>query len=162
MSVLLDSGSNVSLIALPAFLRLWKVDTLMQHTTFKLVTASKQTLAVKGIVTLKLNIGRLECPTEFLVTETLVADVIVAVDFMAKHEVVIDFRRGLVYGPELGELKWINKGLKASLPEVCTVHTHDEASLPENECLVDCEVPNFERQKRNVSCLSVRSSLLKR
>ncbi|KHJ42421.1 zinc knuckle [Trichuris suis] len=146
MSVLLDSGSNFSLIALPAFLRLGKVD-LMQHTTFKLVTASKQTLAVKGIVTLKLNIGQLECQTEFLVTETFVADVIVSVDFMAKHEVVIDFRRGLVYGPELGELKWINKGLKASLPEVCTVHTHDEASLPENECLVDCEVPNFERQR---------------
>ncbi|KHJ39875.1 hypothetical protein D918_10086 [Trichuris suis] len=117
MSVLLDSGSNVSLIALPAFLRLGKVDTLMQQTTFKLVSASKQTLAVKGIVTLKLNIGRLESQTEFLVTETSVADVIVGVDFMAKYEVVIDFRRGLVYGPELGELKWINKGLKASLPE---------------------------------------------
>ncbi|KFD49262.1 hypothetical protein M513_09814 [Trichuris suis] len=130
MSVLLDSGSNVSLIALPAFLRLGKVD-LMQHTTFKLVTASKQTLAVKGIVTLKLNIGQLECQTEFLVTETFVADVIVSVDFMAKHEVVIDFRRGLVYGPELGELKWINKGLKASLPECRTLRGKEECELPQ-------------------------------
>ncbi|CDW61029.1 Putative dna repair protein rad32 protein [Trichuris trichiura] len=66
---------------------------------------------------------------------------------MAKQEVVVDFRRGLVYGPEFGELKWMNKGLNASLPAVHTVHGHDEASPPENECLIDFEVPNLERDK---------------
>uniref|UniRef100_A0A5S6Q620 Reverse transcriptase domain-containing protein n=1 Tax=Trichuris muris TaxID=70415 RepID=A0A5S6Q620_TRIMR len=87
--------------------------------------------------------GRLERRTNFFVAETLVADVILGVDFLAEHRVIIDFQRDLVYGPELGEVKWTNSDQRDQPTEICTIHAREEVLPLESECLAEWEVPNF-------------------
>uniref|UniRef100_A0A5S6Q2Y1 RNA-directed DNA polymerase n=1 Tax=Trichuris muris TaxID=70415 RepID=A0A5S6Q2Y1_TRIMR len=87
--------------------------------------------------------GRLERRTNFFVAETLVADVILGVDFLAEHRVIIDFQRDLVYGPELGEVKWTNSDQRDQPTEICTIHAREEVLPLEGEWLAECEVPNF-------------------
>ena len=93
VEMILDSGSSVSLIKeclLPQVLGTMRAEVANQ---LQLVTASGEPISILDHVRAPVQLGDLEVTHDFVVVKSLVAPVILGVDFLYKHGVVLDFTR---------------------------------------------------------------------
>ena len=90
--VMLDSGSSVSLVQeqmLSGIKDFQCVNSCARH--LKLETASGAELPVLGHIGSSIRIGEIELLHTFVVVESLVASVIVGIDFLHNNGLVLDF-----------------------------------------------------------------------
>ena len=79
VEMMLDSGSSVSLIQLYLASKITNVPQSSQH--IHLITASGEELPIKGYVQASIQLDQVKFIHDFVVTEQLVAPVILGVDF---------------------------------------------------------------------------------
>ena len=105
---MLDSGSSVSLVTKD--LASW-VGTLDPFEEFspKLVTSIGDYLPIQGKVKHKIAIGSLEVNQDFLIAPALICDIILGVDFMSKHNLILDFNMDCIQSRQLGTVKMVGE-----------------------------------------------------
>ena len=89
--MMLDSGSAVSLVRQSLVTQLKKAVKLQPVPLLKLVTASGEPLPVLGHITVPVQVGMQEVQHDFVVTDNLVAPVILGIDFLQRHRLSLDF-----------------------------------------------------------------------
>ena len=95
VEMMLDSGSSVSLIQKDVLSRAQDVVRIKATKTLRLVTASGDQLPILDHVSAFVQVGELYVRHEF-VTESLVAPVILGVDFLHEHALLLDFTKAYV------------------------------------------------------------------
>ena len=96
VEMMLDSGSSVSLIQKDVLSRAQDVVRIKATKTLRLVTASGDQLPILDHVSAFVQVGELYVRHEFVVTESLVAPVILGVDFLHEHALLLDFAKAYV------------------------------------------------------------------
>ena len=147
--ILLDSGSSVSLVSnelvtmcsLPIFTK----------SAVNISTASCANMRLTTGVELPISIGRLIVNHEALVSQHLVAPVILGTDFLTKYGIQIDFKNGVIKADGVGTI-WSTTGGDEHSPVPCAVHQCTShwvnahtvtAFIPDNHDEDDCSIPFF-------------------
>ena len=94
--MMLDSGSSVSLIQKDVLSRAQDVGRIKATKPLRLVTASGDQLPILDHVSALVQVGELHVRHEFVVTESLVAPVILGVDFLHEDALLLDFTKAYV------------------------------------------------------------------
>ena len=84
---MLDSGSSLSLLRRNSLATMVGVQQLAQRPTVRLVTAAGTHLPIADYVQASVKIGNVEVTQQFLVVDSLIAPVILGIDFMKRHKV---------------------------------------------------------------------------
>ena len=90
VDMLVDSGSSISLIqegVATAFSR--QIERTPKR--LDLISAEGKQIPVLGCITLPLCLGKLQVNHNFVVVHSLIAPVILGVDFLQKYKLVLDF-----------------------------------------------------------------------
>ena len=95
--MMLDSGSSLSLIQQDAVVQVQDVVSVQMAKSLRLVTASGDQLPILDYVQAPLHVSELRVIHEFVVVQSLVAPVILGVDFLQKHSLVLDFSKAPVF-----------------------------------------------------------------
>ena len=96
VEMMLDSGSSVSLIQKDVLSRAQDVVRIKTTKPLRLVTTSGDQLPILDHVSALVQVGELHVRHEFVVTESLVAPVILGVDFLHEHALLLDFTKAYV------------------------------------------------------------------
>ena len=88
---MLDSGSSASLVQQNILTHAVDVARVVPQPQVQLLTASKEPVPVRDYIHAHLQIKHLALAHEFLVVDTLVAPVILGVDFLQNNALVLDF-----------------------------------------------------------------------
>ena len=88
---MLDSGSSVSLVQHDVLHRAKDIWRIQPRQPLRLVTASGEHLPIMEHIQAPVKLGELELMHEFVVVESLVAPVILGVDFLQGNGLVLDF-----------------------------------------------------------------------
>ena len=91
VQMMLDSGSSVSLLQQNSVATMKDIQRLPRKPSMQLVTAAGSLLHVTDYVQAPVWIGGNKVMQQFLVVESLIAPVILGLDFMRKHKVTLDF-----------------------------------------------------------------------
>ena len=89
--LMLDSGSSISLVRRDVLPKAQHVRRTEATRSVQLVTASGERLPVLEHIQATVQLGELELLHDFVVVESLVAPVILGVDFLHKNGLVLDF-----------------------------------------------------------------------
>ena len=100
---MLDSGSSVSLIREDVLSQLSEVCSAPPR-ELRLVTAAGEAIPVAGYVSVPVQLGQVRVMHPFVVVKSLIAGVILGIDFLQQHGLVLDFAHSpikvLPYCPE--------------------------------------------------------------
>lgn len=88
---MLDSGSSVSLVQQGVLLHARGIERVEKKKPLRLVTASGDSLLILDHIRAPIKLGELELVHEFVVVESLVAPVILGIDFLHNNALVLDF-----------------------------------------------------------------------
>ena len=89
--MMLDSGLSLSLLQCNSLASMVGVQQLSNRPTVGLVTAAGIPIAIADYVKAPVKIGNVEVTQQFLVVDSLIAPVILGIDFMRRHKVTLDF-----------------------------------------------------------------------
>ena len=90
MDMMLDSGSSVSLIREDVLSQLSEVCSAPPR-ELRLVTAAGEAITVAGYVSVPVQLGQVRVMHPFVVVKSLIAGVILGIDFLQQHGLVLDF-----------------------------------------------------------------------
>ena len=145
VDVMLDSGSSISLIIESFTNSSYQNRPAPQG--LKLVSAAGVPISVVGQVVAPIRVGNLHVDHQFVVVHSLITPVILGMDFLQKHNIVLDFttKPVMVHNTDLPtkvppELEPILETVRNTTRKVCAV-----ASLTESneETIDNCAVPYF-------------------
>ena len=88
VEIMIDSGSSISLVR-GSLTTGQKLNTAPQG--LQLVSAAGEPISVLGQITLPIQLGDVKVDHLFVVVQSLITPVILGVDFMHKHELILDF-----------------------------------------------------------------------
>ena len=91
VETMLDSGSSVSLVQRGVLLQARGIKKVKGTKPLRLVTASGDDLPIVDHIRAPVKLGELELVHEFVVVESLVAPVILGIDFLHDNALVLDF-----------------------------------------------------------------------
>ena len=146
VEMMLDSGSSISLIqesiaaALP-------MEHKMMPSGLKLVSASGDNIPMLGCMTLPLCISELQTTHPLLVVQSLIAPVILGLDFLQKHQVVLDFSfhpikfSSPTHKPDYSEnIEHVLDTARRVTDKVCAVNVLTDTT---EDTIDNCAVPLF-------------------
>ena len=90
MDMMLDSRSSVSLVRKDILSEVSEVCAAASR-ELRLVTAAGEPIKVLGYVSVKVKVGQVSVEHPFVVVKSLIAGVILGIDFLRQHELVLDF-----------------------------------------------------------------------
>ena len=90
VQMMLDSGSSLSLLRRSSLASMVGVQ-LSKRPTVQLVTAAGTPIPIADYVQAPIKIGNVKITQQFLVVDSLIAPVILGIDFMKRHKVSLDF-----------------------------------------------------------------------
>ena len=90
MDMRLDSGSSVSLVRKGVLSEVSGVCATASR-ELRLVTAAGEPIPVLGYVSEPVEVGQVGVEHPFMVVKSLIAGVIIGIDFLRQHELVLDF-----------------------------------------------------------------------
>ena len=90
MDMMLDSGSSVSLVRKDVLSEVSGVCAAGSR-ELRLVTAAGEPIPVLGYVSAPVKVGQVSVEHPFVVVKSLIAGVILGIDFLRQHELVLDF-----------------------------------------------------------------------
>ena len=91
VETMLDSSSSVSLVQRGVLLQARGIEKVEGTKQLRLVTASGDNLPIVGRIRAPVKLGEPELVHEFVVAESLVALVILGIDFLHDNALVLDF-----------------------------------------------------------------------
>ena len=91
VETMLDSGSSVSLVQRGVLRQAKGIKKVEETKPLRLVTASSDDLPIMDHIRAPVKLGELELVQEFVVVESLVAPVILGIDFLHDNALVLDF-----------------------------------------------------------------------
>ena len=153
VELMLDSGSSVSLIQSNALQGASDIQVLSAK-PIQLVTASGDQLPIIQHVKATVQLGELIASHEFVVVKTLVAPVILGIDFLHKHGLILDFTHNRVRvnsssqntetlvekSMAVAQIFPIYEASKNPISEVCTMSIDQESEV---DVIDDCAVPDY-------------------
>ena len=92
---MLDSGSSVSLIREDVLTQLSEVCSAPPR-ELRLVTAAGEAIPVVGYMSVPVRLGQVNVVHPFVVVKSLIAGVILGIDFLQQHRLVLDFAYSLI------------------------------------------------------------------
>ena len=95
ITFMMDSGSSVSLVTKDLASFAGTLDPIREISP-KLVAAKGDYLPIQGNGKHKVAIGSLEVNHDFLIAPALICDIILGVDFMSKHNLILDFNMNCI------------------------------------------------------------------
>jgi len=153
VELMLDSGSSVSLIQSDALEGASNVVQVTSARPIQLITASGDRLPILQHVRAPVQLGELCVIHEFVVVKTLVAPVILGVDFLQKHGLTLDFTQTPVSvssslpnidraegSMAIAQVMPIYEATKCNVAEICAISVDQET---EADVVDDCAVPNY-------------------
>ena len=139
-----DSGSSISLIqegVAIAFSR----PIEKSPKGLQLISAEGKEIPVLGCITLPLRLGKLKVNHNFVVVHSLIAPVILGVNFLQKYNLVLDFTSTPVSITSKAVNEWeaLQKSIKLLIDackktRICAVEAYDE---PAGEAIDSCAIP---------------------
>ena len=161
---MLDSGSSLSLLRQDTLASMVGVQQFSKKPTVRLVTAAGTPIQITNYVQAAVKVGSAEVTQQFLVVDSLIAPVILGIDFMKRHKVTLDFTTTPV-GIHFNGVKLAQQELPQELQEmwkarcnekskVCaaailddgTVDPVDECSIPLFNAETSYDFPNCENE----------------
>ena len=149
--ILLDSGSSISLVSSELVNRCSL--SIFPKPALNVTTAACTNMRLNTGVILPICIGKLVTNHEALVSQHLVAPVILGTDFLSKHGIQIDFKAEKIVTDDLGTI-WPDIENDTHFPSACTIHQHTSywdnsytvaAIIPDDPDGDDCSIPLFNR-----------------
>ena len=152
VELMLDSGSSISLVQRDLLARAQDVVQVKAKTPLELVTASGGLLPVMEHIRALIKLGELKLLHEFVVVESLVAPIILGVDFLHDNSFVLDFTQSPVVvrhakpGPQpqpsasltTDPVESIYKAEWETQTRACAIATLEQ---PETDVIDECAVP---------------------
>ena len=146
VDIMLDSGSSVSLIQEGV-----ATDFLGEKTPspvgLTLVSAAGEDIPVLGCITVPLGIGSLQVSHSLIIVQSLIAPVILGLDFLQKHRLVLDFASSPVkislctdHSTSMKDVKPMLDTARQVKNKICAVEALTETT---EESIDDCAVPLF-------------------
>ena len=156
VELMLDSGSSISLVQCDLFARAQDVVQVKAKRPLQLVTASGGRLPVMGHIRALIELGGLKLLHEFVVVESLVAPMILGVDFLHENALVLDFTQSPVVvrhaepGPQLqpsaslrsDPVKSIYKAERETQARACAIAALEQ---PGTDVIDECAVPAYHK-----------------
>ena len=144
--MMLDSGSSVSLIQ-ESVLKDLATRKESPPTGLTLVSAAGEDIPVLGCVTVTLSVGTLQVTHPLIIVPSLIAPVILGLDFLQKHGLVLDFTaspvkiRSCTNQPTcVQDVKPLLDSVRQVKNKICAVKAIAETT---EESIDDCAVPLF-------------------
>ena len=151
---MLDSGSSVSLIQVDTLEGAADVVEVAAARQIQLITASGDQLPILKHVKAPVQLGELCVTHEFVVVNTLVAPVILGIDFLQQNGLVLDFTQipvAVRNNPQksdvlieksmaIAQVVPIYEAAKINVAEVCAISVDQESQV---DVVEDCAVPNY-------------------
>ena len=161
VELMLDSGSSVSLVQGNILSQAQDIVHIKAVRPLQLVTASGEQLPIMGHIRALVNLGELELLHEFVVVESLVAPVILGVDFLQGNALVLDFSQSPVVvrhtkpGPlsqsqaslSINQVLPLYEAEQRTQARACVITTLEE---PGTDVVDDCAVPNYQEPKSSL------------
>ena len=155
MQMMLDSGSSLSLLRRNSLATMVGVQQLAKRPTVRLVTAAGTHLPIADYVQASAKIGNVEVTQQFLVVDSLIAPVILGIDFMKRHKVTLDFTTTPIgvhfHGIELSqqelpqELREMWDTRRNEKSKVCATAMLDDSTA---DPVDECSIPLFNEKTR--------------
>ena len=147
MEMMLDSGSSVSLICLDVLEQLPEFCRLAAK-KLRLASAAGEPIPVVDHVAVSVRIGELQVTQPFVVVASLIAPVILGMDFLRTHGIILDFASRPITVMPRPSLTTICEGLKGLQPivdavtlakrKLCAAVTIGETA---EDMVEDCMIP---------------------
>ena len=150
---MLDSGSSVSLVQSDVLANAQGIVKVGDVRPLKLVTASGDPLPILGCVHAPITLGELKLLHEFVVVESLVAPVILGVDFLRGNSLVLDFTQSPVgvrraepipseLDPAVTRVSPLYEAERQVQARACAIAAVDEM---ESDMVDDCAIPLYHK-----------------
>ena len=154
VELMLDSGSSVSLVQCDVLKGAQNIVQVTAGRPIQLVTASGDQLPILQHVKASVQLGELHVLHEFVVVKTLVAPVILGIDFLQGNGLMLDFTQNPVAvskrPPKVTSLTENSMAIAQVVPiyeatqkkffQACNISVNQE---PEVDIVDDCAVPNY-------------------
>ena len=150
VEMMLDSGSSVSLVQCNVLQYAQNVIPVTTAKSVQLVTASGDKLPILQHVKASIQLGELNVLHEFVVVKTLVAPVILGIDFLQANGLMLDFTHNsvtvTVRSPKLtstqssmaiAQIVPIYEATQKGVPQACAV------SESEDNIVDECAIPDY-------------------
>ena len=152
--LMLDSGSSISLVRRDVLPKAQHVRRTEATRSVQLVTASGERLPVLEHIQATVQLGELELLHDFVVVESLVAPVILGVDFLHKNGLVLDFTQtpaSVRYANY--SLNTESLGAVPSVPPLYRAENRAKAKIcairalekPGIDVIEECAIPNYHK-----------------
>ena len=150
VEIMLDSGSSVSLVQQCILSRTCGWTSIDFPKGLQLVTASGENLPIEDYVRARVKIGELDIAHDFVVVKSLVAHVILGVDFLHKNALLLDFTTNpvsirLTQGSMLNEdleVKPIFESACKAKAKICAVSVLEATPV---DIADECAIPMYGR-----------------
>ena len=152
VEIMLDSGSSISLVQHDVLHRAKDIQRIQPRQLLRLVTTSGEHLPIVEHIQAPVKLGELELMHEFVVVDSLVAPVILGVDFLQGNGLVLDFTQTPVMvrhatakptmppSQACAQVMPIYQDERRMQASACAITALDQ---PGEDMVDDCAVPNY-------------------
>ena len=148
VEVMLDSGASVSLVREDTATRLLGSHPVSEASVH-VVSATGEPIPVLGLVTLPVQVGPIEVDHPLVVVQSLIAPVILGIDFLQAHGLILDFTTTPAHvttqptsdSSRKESAKQVLYEARKTKARVCAVQESAELS---EEAIDDCAIPTFD------------------